>query len=79
MWSQTENLKEGYILAYGFREMICPICGKSFIPGAQHIYKSEIDGKLVCTWSCMLESEKKNKKLKSKRYLPYNGGTINGV
>ncbi len=66
-------------MAYGFREMICPICGKSFIPGAQHIYKSEIDGKLVCTWSCMLESERKNKKLKCKRYLPYNEGTINGV
>lgn len=55
-------------MAYGIREMICPICGKSFVPGAEHIYKSDIDGKLVCSWTCMLKSERENKKIKYNTY-----------
>ena len=49
-------------------ELICPVCGKNFIPAPFHIYK--IKGKiLVCTYKCMLEYEK-TRKLKSKQIRP---------
>lgn len=35
-----------------FLEMIiCPQCGKSFLPAPQHVYKNH-KGNLVCSWSC---------------------------
>lgn len=36
----------------------CPVCGKNFIPAGQHIYKDARNGSLVCTWTCVLKSER---------------------
>lgn len=48
--------------AGGFQTKICPICGKEFVPAALHTYKSAIDKKLVCSWSCVCESERQKHK-----------------
>ena len=44
----------------------CPMCGKSFIPAPEHIYKAPIKGrvKYLCGWNCLrkLEREKEAKK-----------------
>lgn len=31
-------------------EIICPQCGKRFIPAAQHIYRDR--GRTFCSWTC---------------------------
>lgn len=41
------------------KEKICHICGKTFIPAVYHKYKSQ--GRLVCTYSCMLKGERDDK------------------
>lgn len=33
----------------------CPICGKSFIPAAMHIYRK--NGNAFCGWNCYLKSD----------------------
>ena len=40
---------------------VCPICGKKFLPEPLHVYKdkSDPDRKLVCTYHCMRESERR--------------------
>ena len=32
----------------------CPVCGKTFIPGAEHLYheRNRYYGRLVCSYSC---------------------------
>lgn len=39
----------------------CPICGKTFVPAPQHIYKFTDKGRIksVCSWGCMRAHEKK--------------------
>ena len=39
------------------RLLDCPICGKRFVPAAQHIYK--VDSQCVCSWGCQRKIEKK--------------------
>lgn len=58
----------GYI-----KECVCPICKKTFLPAPMHIYKNKMPGadnnKLVCSWSCQLESERRwDAKRKRKTY-----------
>lgn len=36
----------------------CPICGKKFIPAPQHVYRDRRSTKMVCSWSCVCESER---------------------
>ena len=37
----------------------CPVCGKLFLPAAEHVYKKEgYRGGLVCTYSCMRKDQK---------------------
>lgn len=46
----------------------CPICSKKFVPAPFHIYKTRRGGRLVCTYSCMLESERRREeKRKAKK------------
>lgn len=47
---------------------VCPICGKKFIPEPLHVYRDKTDpnGKLVCTYSCMRESERRLEERRSK-------------
>ena len=41
------------------REKRCPVCGKIFFPTPAHVYKDKrAGGKPVCSWSCVLESER---------------------
>lgn len=59
--------------SYPFPEVICPICGKTFIPGVGHVYKDKRtyqSGKRVCSYKCMRESERMKeaaKKAKAKK------------
>lgn len=43
-------------------ELVCPVCGKTFIPAALHVYKARIHGieKKVCTWGCQMKHEREN-------------------
>lgn len=46
-----------------FRERTCKVCGKSFIPAPLHAYKDRRHPySLVCSWSCVCESERLKKK-----------------
>ena len=38
----------------------CPVCGKKFIPAPMHAYKTSAkSNKLLCTYSCMLEYDRR--------------------
>lgn len=47
---------------------VCPICGKKFLPEALHVYRDKTDPnrKLVCTYSCMRESERRLEEFRTK-------------
>lgn len=51
----------------------CPICGKKFIPEVDHVYKdkSDPDRRLVCTYSCMRESERRAEERRAKTKRSY--------
>lgn len=36
----------------------CPICKKQFYPTHEHVYKKAGSKRKVCSWHCVLESEK---------------------
>jgi hypothetical protein len=40
---------------------ICPICKKRFYPTPQHVYKKAGSKSKVCSWNCVIESEKRYK------------------
>lgn len=48
-------------------ERTCPVCKKNFIPAPYHIYKTATGGKLVCTYTCMLKSERKHEQKARKK------------
>lgn len=33
-------------------ELVCPVCGKTFVPAVMHVYRTE-EGRPVCTWGCL--------------------------
>lgn len=39
-------------------DKICPVCGKNFIPAGLHMYKDARNHNPVCSWTCMLKSER---------------------
>ena len=41
------------------KEAKCPICNKVFVPAPEHMYKAHDKVRYVCTYHCMLESEKR--------------------
>lgn len=50
-------------------ELKCPICGKTFVPAPEHIYRDKRAwrGNFVCSYGCMLKSEQmKNESRKRK-------------
>lgn len=50
-------------------ELKCPICGKTFVPAPEHIYRDKRvwRGSFVCSYGCMLKSEQmKNESRKRK-------------
>ena len=48
-------------------ERTCPVCGKDFIPAAQHVYRDKHRKYLVCSYSCMLESQRRKGKVRAKK------------
>ena len=48
------------------REISCPVCGRGFIPAPYHLYKMR-GGRLVCSYSCMLRSEREREENKRRR------------
>ena len=52
----------------------CPICGKNFIPAPRHIYH---DGKkVVCSWTCHLEAERRREAAKKPHGNHFRGKPI---
>lgn len=41
------------------RSCICPVCGNSFVPAPMHIYRDELKRSLVCSYKCVIESERR--------------------
>lgn len=41
------------------RERTCPICKKVFVPAPQHAWKTTPTGKLVCSYHCALEYDRR--------------------
>lgn len=37
----------------------CPICGKTFIPAPEHVYKTGPKGRMVCSWGCVCRAREK--------------------
>ena len=56
-------------------ELICPVCGKSFIPAPMHVYRDKRCRKRVCSWSCVCKSErlKGERKYNERKYNTYAG------
>ena len=53
-------------LYHNLRELKCPICGKNFIPAAEHIYDNGADVS-VCSWTCHLEARRRKEMGKPKQ------------
>ena len=43
---------------YPWKERVCPICHKIFIPAPLHIYKTKYKSKLICSYKCRCIYEK---------------------
>lgn len=67
--------EKDYELKYRARK--CPVCGKEFIPAAQHVYKDRrTPYKIVCSWGCVCASERlknKNKKRNGRKWITRDG------
>lgn len=52
-------MSRGYLDA-----VVCPVCGKSFIPAPKNIYKIKEDGKLlqICNYTCFKVAEERKPK-----------------
>ena len=46
------------------RVLVCPVCGKKFVPASMHIYKVQTN--LVCSWGCQRKVEKEQEARKKK-------------
>lgn len=56
--------------------MICPVCGKEFIPAPYHIYKARVNKNkvLCCSYSCMCKDEAEyERKLKQSKHRIFSG------
>ena len=47
------------------RIVTCPVCGKQFVPAAQHVYR--VNDNLVCSWGCQRKVEKEQEERKKLR------------
>jgi hypothetical protein len=46
-------------MSTNLREIKCPICGKIFVPAPYHAYRANHKDALVCSYHCVLESERR--------------------
>lgn len=49
------------------RKLKCPVCGKVFAPAPRHVYKHRVTKNLVCTWGCVMTSEREYEAQKEAR------------
>lgn len=42
-----------------FKERICPVCKKQFMPAVYHSYRNS-QGDLLCSYKCKIRDEKKD-------------------
>ena len=54
-WGSKEDERAGFV------ELVCPVCGKIFLPAPYHVYKNE-KGEKVCTYKCVLNAPSSKKK-----------------
>ena len=54
-----------------WRSHRCPVCGKTFIPAGQHMYR--INNQLVCTYKCRTKWEKEHPKKEPNRMRKWGG------
>lgn len=45
----------------------CPICGKEFVPAAEHAYRLPNKGAVVCSYHCHREARRKHESKLKKR------------
>lgn len=53
------------------REIICPVCGKTFIPAPYHVYRVKNrsgNRVLACSWGCVIRREREEEE-KHKRHI----------
>lgn len=57
-------------MEYPFKELVCEVCGKIFIPAVSHIYHEERNGKInhICGYNCNCEFNRKFPKVKGSRW-----------
>lgn len=54
-----------------FTSNTCPVCGKSFVPAAYHVYRTKTGRtRFVCSYHCMLASERDRIQRKNGRMAP---------
>ena len=53
---KDKTTERTYILS----ELVCPVCGKIYIPAPFHVYKIKAN-KLVCSYKCQIEYENHRK------------------
>lgn len=42
---------------YAERSLVCPVCGKRFVPAPYHVFKEHrTSARLVCSWTCARRS-----------------------
>lgn len=59
-------------------DLICPVCGKGFVPAAEHVYRTD-DGKPVCSWHCLCDYRRRRSKTHGARavlQLDARGGVV---
>lgn len=57
-------------MQFPFKEIICDMCGRTFIPAVSHIYKETRKGKIhwFCKYSCQCAFNRKYPKVKGSRW-----------
>lgn len=55
---------------YPFKELVCDVCGKTFIPAVEHIFNEVRCGKTyhICGYNCNCEFNRKKPKSKGGRW-----------
>ena len=64
------------IFTVQFRDVTCSVCGKSFVPAVEHIFKETRNCKLhwFCGYNCKCKFDRENPKSKGGR--PKNAGKL---
>ena len=55
---------------YPFKELVCCVCGRTFVPACEHIFHETRKGKVhhICGYGCNCEFNRKNPRVKGGRW-----------